>query len=737
MPSEQRYGPIHRVFTPWRRRFTDEHALELKETKDLYFEVKRMHDNSRWGHRLNGRHPILAFSEEIFHDVEEDLQEINVVSSIMPEIEKLINNLIRREAVLDFPEIDWSTAVLSMQEGVDLRNFLRAKKHFHANEARAVANLKRTLFLIGCHIARMSPDVQEQYHPLFSGPLYAVMTAPENMVQDLIGLVGSEENVRDGLFTELNQDYYVKMCEYTGQTPWGEQKKPFPNLALLDLPPQEVFDSFMQYTPFEDVFRVSIPLDVKQDIFFSHMHVIGGSGAGKTQWLQQLFLYHLWAENRPSIVVVDSQGDMIDKISRLECFAPDGPFEDRLLLITPKEVEYPPAINVFDVGHDRFGKLSQAMREQVTAGVIDTFDYLFTGLLGADLTAKQGVLFRMVARLLISLPDSFGRAATVLDMIRLMDDPTSYMEAIKALPPIPREFFVRDFGAKNFAQTKEQIRYRLNALLENPSMARLFTAPKTQLDIAAALNSGKVILVDTAQDFLKSGSSHFGRVFISLVLQAILERAAIPEKGRHPTFMIIDEAAQYFDSNIDHILTEARKYKLGLTLAHQFLDQATHGLRASLAANTAIKMAAGISTGDARALAPDFRCTPDFILNQRPLHFATYIRGITKSAVSAQVNSGLLESKRRMTEKDYAEFRQINRENVGLPPEEMELPEEPEVETPRTAELSDFAKQRVQEHGFESDNVIDRNSKHATARKSSRAAHQPLTSRNPEETDDD
>ena len=158
---------------------------------------------------------------------------------------------------------------------------------------------------------------------------------------------------------------------------------------------------------------------------------------------------------------------------------------------------------------------------------------------------------------------------------------------------------------------------------------------RRRVDLFAALNSGSIVLVDTAKDFLKGSSAHFGRIFISLVLQAVLERAAIPEHKRKPAFLIVDEAAAYFDSNMDDLLTEARKYKLGCVFAHQFLDQATSShLRSSLAANTSIKMASGVSTSDARALAPDLRTTPDFILSQPKLHFATHIRNVTPQAVS-------------------------------------------------------------------------------------------------------
>lgn len=146
-----------------------------------------------------------------------------------------------------------------------------------------------------------------------------------------------------------------------------------------------------------------------------------------------------------------------------------------------------------------------------------------------------------------------------------------------------------------------------------------------------------------------------------------MERAVIPEKERRATFLIVDEAAAYFDSNIDDFLTEARKYKCGCVFAHQFLDQATSSLRASLAANTSIKMAGGVSTSDARSLASDMRTTPDFILSQRRLYFACHIRNITPNAVSIPVPVGKLEDQPTLSEEAYERMWELNRIRVSLP----------------------------------------------------------------------
>src|ERR1700722_3726691 len=88
------------------------------------------------------------------------------------------------------------------------------------------------------------------------------------------------------------------------------------------------------------------------------------------------------------------------------------------------------------------------------------------------------------------------------------------------------------------------------------------------------------------------------------IMQAALERAADPEHLRRPAFVYIDEAADYFEENIDTLLIQARKYKVGLTFAHQHLDQLSAKLYSSVMTNPAVRFVGGLSASDARALAP-------------------------------------------------------------------------------------------------------------------------------------
>jgi len=639
------------VYMPLRRWFTNERERELQETRDLY-AVIRARQNAQTVTPLS----IGADAYEYFKYIADPLR---------PPMCRAMDALIKSERyIFDLPEPTLER--MSLKEFVDYCNLLRFKEYFFANEETMLRLLHECLVRIFCAVADMLPQAEDPSP--FTIPLIFAIPDPKTIVQQLFNTLAEDQYRDRAVLKDVSEQLYINVCDASGIVPGQETKKPYKIALESDLPLDEFADQYLSGTPFHALFKTPVPLKLTHEDRFNHMHIVGGTGAGKTTLLENLIAHDFNSPHCPSLIIVDSQGDLINKLSHLDRFHPDhGTFRDRFVLITPKDIQRPPALNIFDVNRSRLGGYDDLTKEQVVAGVIQTFDYLFSGLLGADLTAKQGVFFKYIARLMLALPQTMGRNATILDMMALMEDPTPYKAAIASLPPIQRNFFEKDFGGKTFVQTKEQIRYRLQAIIENPAIARLFTSPETRIDLFDKMNKGSIILVDTAKDFLKGASSHFGRIFISLVLQAVLERAAIPEHERRPAFLIVDEAASYFDSNIDDLLTEARKYKVGCVFAHQFLDQCTSSLRASLAANTSIKMVSGVSMQDARALAPDMRTAPDFILSQPRLHFASHIRNVTPQAVSIPVRLGALKQEPELSRDAYERLRELNRERVSLP----------------------------------------------------------------------
>lgn len=142
----------------------------------------------------------------------------------------------------------------------------------------------------------------------------------------------------------------------------------------------------------------------------------------------------------------------------------------------------------------------------------------------------------------------------------------------------------------------------------------------------------------------------------------------------------VDEAQDYFDRNIGLILSQARKYRVGMTMAHQYLGQLSQGLQEAFEANTSIKLAGGVSARDARALAGQMNCDADMIQRQPKGTFATYVRGLTDRAVPISFPFFVLEKGPKASQDEIDAIREHSRRAYAEPwgqktSEDGELPE--------------------------------------------------------------
>ena len=582
---------------------------------------------------------------------------------------ELVWQLLNVDPVFFFMPEPIAYDAMSLEDIGILRSFLLTKERVLADPAQyediwreKVIRLIEGLFGYLPEAAFSEGDVATE--GAFSVLLADVCFRPAEAIQRLMATMYDSDVVQAGLFDRVRAQLEHNLAATLGMTVARAARagrQPALPTEAEGQGPHDLVATYLAGTPYAALFYTTLPFAIPQALRFEHMHILAGSGHGKTQTMQHLILKDLQSPDPPSLVIIDSQGDMLSKVSRLALFENLG---DRLILIDPRDVEHPPALNMFDVNLERLNRYGAADREQILNGVVELYEYFFGSLLGAELTQKQALVFRYLARLMIQIP-----SANLRTMIELMDDIKPYQHVIERLPESSRMFFEREFSDRQFGETRTQVKRRLYGIIENQTFERMFSAPRNRIDLSTALNEGKIVLVNTAKDFLKSNSSILGRYFIALTLQAAVERAAIPEHRRRPAFLYIDEASEYFDTNIDNLLVQARKYKLGMVVSHQYLDQLQGGLRSSFAANTSIKLAGGVSDRDAHAVAPDMRTTPTFILEQRraqkETNFACYLRNMTATAVSLAVPLGMLENEPKMSDEAYGRLLAANRMRVS------------------------------------------------------------------------
>src|SRR4051812_38181872 len=355
---------------------------------------------------------------------------------------------------------------------------------------------------------------------------------------------------------------------------------------------------------------------------------------------------------------------MIRTITHMAEFSPCSGNEslaDRLVLIDPNDIECPPCLNIFDFGLDRLSRYSPVEREKLLNGAIALYEYMFGALLGAELSQRQGVIFKYLGRLMMTVPD-----ATIHTLREFMENAEAARPHFASLEGSARHFFETQFASPAFKDTRQQILNRLWGILSNSVLERMFSNTRNKVNLFEAMNSGKVVLINTAKDLLKQdGCAILGRFFIALITQAAQERAAIPAEKRRSCFLYVDEAQDYFDESIEELFNQARKYKLGLIIAHQNLGQFHHNLLNSVMASTAIKLVGGMSAADASVFAREMRCDVELLQDMRKqkdkTEFACYIKNLTPSPLRLSVPFGTMENRLRLTDEEYEGLIDLNR----------------------------------------------------------------------------
>lgn len=662
--------------------FEDPQKKELVKTRALFEEVKALWDASP----LEGDghvQVVTGILREAFKrsgDIPSD--------TITEKLIQLVSALLIDEELWELPEVDWSQkSKIGLHEGVSLRNTLRRQKRFLSEYDYHMQIWQECVVRVVFDITASLPqtaflDEEDEQHAALEVAIMDLLDDPREIVEDVAFSFFNAKIKDANLFVEVRDHLQNNLLRASGIA-LGSEKRSNKKLVYptdaTGLSPDELVDTYLGGTGFDTFFGATLPFSIPVKARFEHAHIVGGTGHGKTQFLQHLIHNDLLQvrDGNASVVVIDSQGDLIDIISHLSYFSPtaEKSLSDRLMLIDPNDIEHPVALNMFDVNRERLEGYSLIDREKILNGTIELYEYIFGALLGAELTQKQGVIFRYLARLMLAIPN-----ATVQTLRELMEDGKPFKPYMQGLQGTSRKFFETQFFHPSFNTTKSQILRRLWGVLSNTTFERMFSNPHNKVDLFDAMNSGKVILINTAQDLLKQeGCQIFGRFFIAMIAQAAMERATIPREKRKNTFVYIDEAAQYFDANdtyIEQLLNQARKYSIGLHLAHQNLGQLGQSLKSSIMASTSIKIAGGVSAGDAKSFAQEMRCDADFIQGVRKYdtrtEFACWVKHVTPQAIRITVPLGSVEKLPVISDADYQALITKNRSRYCTTLEEVE-----------------------------------------------------------------
>lgn len=585
--------------------------------------------------------------------------------------------------------------ICNSMEGARYKDYLSAHTAKIADLASTIDALTAISMSYKKFLSHLPSHVEQTAS--FDVPLIALLDDPGQAIEDLS--IPFFYKGTGTLFMDMCLQLEMNLHDVSG-IPLTRENRNHPKLVLPSrYKGEDIADRYLKDTPLLDILNARVPFSVAEEAWFEHAWALAPPGTGKTQLIQ-----YLVSERLPeveaglcSVIVMDSQGDLINRIRRLKGFAPEEPLHDKLIILEPS-LEHPPALNLFDYGQERLETYSADDKEQFTNVAINQIVYVLDALMGEGgaMTAKQETLYRYIVRLLIEVPNaSLGTFSDLLQITK-REQLVPYQKHIDRLPEPAQEFFATQFLDKEFAGTRRQVAWRISRLRENTYFDRMFSHPRSSLDLFSELNSSKVILVNTDIKRLdEDGTNVFGRYFIGALLTASQERAALPRGERLPVYYFIDECHDYIksDTKVTRLLDQARKMRISLFLAHQRSKQITAPTVLDALANTAVRFASTDNPSDAEFAARALHTTKDVINSQPKQHFALYVRRQTPTAVSVKVPFLVMEEMEQMTEEEQeAVMDAIHARYAVAPSEEEEeapkpsAPESDDTSPPETPE---------------------------------------------------
>ena len=357
-----------------------------------------------------------------------------------------------------------------------------------------------------------------------------------------------------------------------------------------------------------------------------HTYVLGKSGTGKTTLMHNMMVQDI--VNGEGVCVVDPHGEFVESLLRK---IPESRADD-VIYFNPADTEYSLGFNVLEIPDPKYKHL-------VASGLMGIFTKIWSNVWSARM---EYVLNNSILALL----DTSG--TTLLGVMRILVDKEYRQEIISNV----KDPVVRGFWINEFEQWRDQFRNEAIAPIQNKVGQFLSTAfirniigqKKSTINILDIMNSGKILLINVSKGKIgEDNSSLLGAMLITKIQLAAMERVRIPEEERIDFFLYVDEFQNFATDSFANILSEARKYRLSLTLGHQYIGQlitdTSTKVRDAIFGNVGTMIVFRVGAADAefleKELTPEFTVQDMVNLPNRSIYVKLMINGLTSRPFSA------------------------------------------------------------------------------------------------------
>lgn len=330
-----------------------------------------------------------------------------------------------------------------------------------------------------------------------------------------------------------------------------------------------------------------------------HVYLIGQTGTGKSTLLANMAIEDI--ERGKGIALIDPHGDLIDTILR---HIPARRLDD-IVHFDPSDLWRPLGLNMLEYNFDR--------PEEKTF-IVNEMQSIFNKLFVAE---TMGPMFEQYMRniLLLLMEDMPNEPATLMEVPRVMTDAEYRRRKTSRITnPAVIDFWEKEAskvgGEASIANMTPYITSKFSNFISNDYMRPIIGQTRSAFNFREVMDSGKILLINLSKGRIGDiNAGLLGMVFTGKILMAALSRVDAPEAARKDFYLYIDEFQNFTTDSIATILSEARKYRLNLTMAHQFIAQLTEKIRDAVFGNVGSEVVFRVGVQDAEFLLKQFEPT--------------------------------------------------------------------------------------------------------------------------------
>ncbi|MFA6307665.1 MAG: type IV secretion system DNA-binding domain-containing protein [Patescibacteria group bacterium] len=366
----------------------------------------------------------------------------------------------------------------------------------------------------------------------------------------------------------------------------------------------------------------NVRFGIKVDDRRRHMYFIGKTGMGKSTVLENMIIQDI--QDGKGVCVVDPHGDLVEKIIN---FVPRDRINE-VIYFNPSDLDFPIGFNVLE-------QVDSSQRHLVVSGLIGVFQKIWADSWGPRL---EYVLHHAISALL-EYPGS-----TLLGIMRMLTDKNFRKRVVENLSdPVVKAFWLEEYSKypdRFQAEAIAPIQNKVGRFLSSALIRNILGQVNSSFSMRDIMDNQKILLLNLSKGRVgEDNSALLGAMMITKIQLAAMSRVDTPEEERKDFYLYVDEFQNFATDSFANILSEARKYRLNLIIAHQYIEQVEENIQAAVFGNVGTLVAFRVGAADAEFLEKEFFPTftqEDLVnLSKFQIYIKLMIDGVTSEAFSA------------------------------------------------------------------------------------------------------